>query len=84
MSNQTELITVPTFTFNQGNVWNSETEVERPISIDFYNGTIVLRQDGEFDAQEQINIHPAYFEKLVKAIRKNLPEANKMLEIKGR
>ena len=82
MQKQTDLITVPTFTFNQGDIWNSEMEIERPISVDFYNGTIVLRQDGEFEIQESIKIHPKYFEALVKAIRKHLPQAEAMLKIK--
>lgn len=74
-----DLITVPTFTFNQGKLF-IDTETELPISVDFYNGTIILRQDGDYDQQEEVKIHPAYFEKLVKAIRKNLPEANKYLK----
>ena len=79
----TDLISVPTFTFYQGDVFNSDIDLERPISIDFYNGSIVLRQEGEFDIPETINIHPAYFERLVKAIRKFKPEAEKLLQIKS-
>lgn len=54
-----KLITVPTFTFNQGD-FGLESEAEKSISVDFYNGCIVLRQDGEFVQQEEILIHPKY------------------------
>jgi hypothetical protein len=81
MNKQTNLISVPTFTFNQGDLF-IDTETERPISIDFYNGCITLRQDGEYDQQEQILIHPKFFEALFKAIRKNLPITTELLKYK--
>lgn len=40
----TELITVPTFVFSQGKL--GDVDFETPIHVDYYNGTIVLRQDG--------------------------------------
>lgn len=40
----TELITVPTFTFNQGEF--GETDWEKPIQVSFYNGQIELRKTG--------------------------------------
>ena len=74
---QTELITVPTFTFNQQ---DAEKDVwEEPISVDFYNGTICLRQNGNYDEQENINISVEYFEALFKAIRKYKPIAEDIL-----
>ncbi len=82
MSKETKLITVPTFTFNQGDIY-VDAENERPIYVDFYNGTICLRQDGEYDVQESINIHPKFFEALVKAIRKHQSEAKEILKMKS-
>lgn len=73
-----ELITVPTFIFNQGTLLEVQG-AERPIHVDFYNGTIVLRQDGQYDQQEEIKISPEYLEKLFRKIKKHLPEAEKML-----
>lgn len=70
-----ELITVPTFTFNQGDVFNEVINVERPIQVCYYSNAISLEQDGE-----SILIVPEYFEALVKEIRKHLPEANKALK----
>lgn len=77
-----ELITVPTFTFNQGSLFNGDTDVERPIHVDYYNGTITLRQEGEFTQEETINIHPKFLDALFKEIKKHLPNANKMLDLK--
>jgi hypothetical protein len=56
-----------------------DNEVERPISVDFYNGSICLRQDGEYDEQEKINIHPAFLDKLFKEIKKHQKEAEIIL-----
>lgn len=78
-----ELITVPTFTFNQGDIFNSDPQVERPIHVDFYSGSICLRQDGEYETQEQILISPAYLDKLFKAIKKHQKEANDFLEMRN-
>lgn len=83
MAKQTQLISVPTFTFNQGDQF-IDTEFERPISVDFYNGSITLRQDGDYDVQEQILIHPKFFDALVKEIKKHKVEADKLLEMKAR
>lgn len=83
MSKQTKLISVPTFTFNQGNLF-SDIESERPISVDFYNGSIVLRQDGDYDEQEQILIHPKFFDALVKEIRKHKISAYNILESRNK
>ena len=73
-----ELITVPTFTFNQGKANDGDYE-ENPISVDFYNGSIILRQDGSFDQQEKIVIHPKYLDALFKEIKKHRPEAEHMV-----
>lgn len=75
----TELITVPTFTFNQGDIFQ-DAETERPISVDFYKDSIVLRQDGNFDQQEQILIHSKYLDALFKAIKKHKMEADEYLK----
>jgi hypothetical protein len=69
------LITVPTFTFDQGDPFDQDPTSERPIHVLYYSGTIALEQNGE-----QVLISPAHFEKLVKAIRKHLPEATKALK----
>lgn len=74
-----ELISVPTFIFNQGEIFQDET-CEKPIHVDYYNGTIVLRQDGEFKQQEEIKISPIFLEKLFKEIKKHQPNAEKLLK----
>lgn len=79
---QNELITVPNFTFQQGSVSKGDTDFENPISVEFYNGTICLKQEGEFDIPETVSIHPKYLEKFFKAIKKNLPEATEWLQRK--
>ena len=78
---KTKLIKVPTFTFNQGDPM-SDSEFEKPISVDFYNGCICLRQDGDFDTQEEILISPKYFDALVKEIKRHKPEAELILKDK--
>lgn len=78
INNMSELITVPTFVFNQGDL--GDMKFELPIHVDYYNGTIVLRQDGDYDAQETINISPEYLDKLFKEIKKHLPEAKLVLD----
>lgn len=70
-----ELVTVPTFTFQQGSVAKADSDYESPIRVEFYNGSISLRQEGEYDVEEVINIHPKYFEKLFKEIKKHMPDA---------
>lgn len=76
-----ELITVPTFTFQQGK--NSDgTFAENPIQVSFYNGTINLSQEGQFMENDSINISTAHFEKLFKEIKKHYPEAKSYLEKK--
>jgi len=75
-----DLITVPTFTFKQGNIFNADPEVERPITVSYYNGTIELLQDGEYDQPEKILIHPSFLNKLFQEIKKHLPEALECLK----
>jgi hypothetical protein len=72
-----ELITVPTFTFSQGKP--GDDVFESPIHVDFYNGCIVLRQDGEYTQQEQINILPQHLDALFREIKKHRPEAEHFL-----
>ncbi len=74
-----ELITVPTFTFKQGKHSNDNFE-ESPIQVSFYNGSIELSQEGEFDVDERVLISPKHVEALFKAIKKNMPEAKLWLE----
>lgn len=74
-----ELITVPTFVFNQGDVFNGENNVERPIIVSYYDGTIDLQQEGEYDKPERILITPEYLDKLFKEIKKHQKEAESFL-----
>lgn len=74
-----KLTTVPTFTFNQGGPFNMDGETEKPIHVDFYNGCIVIRQDGIYSQQEEILIHPKYLKAFCKEIQKHLPEAEHWL-----
>ncbi|WP_315823028.1 hypothetical protein [Paraflavitalea speifideaquila] len=66
-----ELIIVPTFTFEQGDVFSGDHKVERPICVEYYNGTIVLNQ-GENGC---VNILPEYFDKLVREIKRHKKDA---------
>lgn len=66
-----DLITVPCFNFEQGDPYGEERS-ERPIQVKYYNGSMCLEQAGN-----EIIILPEYFEKLVKEIRKHMPEANR-------
>jgi hypothetical protein len=75
MKHMPELITVPTFTFNQGDIINGDVDVEVPISVDYYNGCICLRQDGDYDKQEEIKIHPKHVKAFFKEVLKHLPDA---------
>lgn len=75
-----ELITVPTFTFNQGDIFSGEGNAERPIHVDFYSNGIALRQDGEYEHQDNIHIGYEFLEPFFKEIKKHLPEAKKMLD----
>lgn len=76
----TELITVPTFTFNQGDIFNQEIPSERPIQVLYYDGTIALRQESsEFESDNEILIEPTFLDALFKAIKKHQKEANQKL-----
>lgn len=75
-----ELITVPTFVFNQGDVF-SENGAERPVHIDYYNGSVCIRQyDG--DEKNEIVLSPEFVKPLFKEIIKHLPEAEHCLKSK--
>jgi hypothetical protein len=74
----TELITVPTFVFPQGKL--GDENYEAPIHVDFYNGTIILRQDGEYEKQEEIKLSYDQIDTLFKAIKKHRPDAEAMLK----
>lgn len=75
-----ELITCPTFEFKQGDIFSGVDNAEKSIHVDFYNGSIQLRQDGEYDQQEKILILPENLDKLFKEIKKHLPDALVMLK----
>jgi hypothetical protein len=64
------LTTVPSFVFWQ----STEEDIEEPVQVSYYNGTIELKQ-GDND----INIHPALAKALFKEILKHQPEAEKWL-----
>lgn len=74
---KTELITVPTFVFSQGEL--GDDTYETPIHVDFYNGSIVLRQDGNYAAQEKITIHPDFVEALFREIKRHKKDAEHLL-----
>lgn len=74
MSKETQLITVPSFVFDNG------TEI--PIQVNYYNGSIELRQAGNFDTPETIMLDPSEVKSLIKAIIKHQPEANEWLNRK--
>lgn len=75
---KTELITVPTFVFPQGKL--GDNNYESPIHVDFYNGSICLRQDGDYEQMEQIIIDPKHLESLFKEIKRHRANAEAMLK----
>lgn len=77
---KTELITVPTFVFPQGKI--GDDNYERPIHVDYYNGSIILRQDGDYDQQEVIHLAPDQIEALFKEIKRHKHNAEAMLNRK--
>lgn len=79
-----KLITVPTFTFYQSDLLYQEINAEKPIHVDYYNGTIVLRQEGQFTAQNEILISPDHMNFLFKEIKKHLKEATEILNMKNK
>jgi hypothetical protein len=75
---KTELITVPTFVFHQGDL--GDDTFEMPIHVDFYNGTIVLRQKGDYDQMEEIKLSPENLDVLFKEIKRHKLDAESMLK----
>lgn len=75
---KTELITVPTFVFPQGKL--GDEDYERPIHVDYYNGSICLRQDGELDQQEIIHLLPDQVDALFREIKRHKKNAEAMLK----
>lgn len=75
---KTELITVPTFVFPQGKI--GDDNFERPIYVDYYNSTITLRQDGEFEQQEKIQLLPEHVDALFKEIKRHQKDAEYWLK----
>ena len=79
----TELVTVPNFTFNQGDPFSGDgsLSVERPIEVRFYNGSIELVQQGNYPQQpEKILISTEYLKELFNEISAHLPESKKRWE----
>jgi hypothetical protein len=74
----TELITVPTFVLPQGKI--GDENYETPIHVDYYNGVIVLRQEGEYDKPEEIKLSYDQIDALFKAIKKHRPDAEAVLK----
>ncbi|MDF2189302.1 hypothetical protein [Paraflavitalea sp. CAU 1676] len=70
-----QLLTVPNFTYEQGDPFGGDQRCERPIRVEYYNGSICLDQ-GENGC---ISILPEHFEPLFKLIRKHKPEAEQRL-----
>lgn len=67
-----DLITVPTFTFKQGDPFEGG---EYPIQVLYWNDDMVeLNQKGN-----EVLIRAEYLRKLVKEIERHLPEAKKKL-----
>lgn len=79
-----ELITVPTFTFKQGDFIKGDSIVEQPLSVDFYDGSICIRQDGEYDVPEQIIIHPEYIAAFFKEVLKHKKYADEFLAMRNK
>jgi hypothetical protein len=75
---KTDLITVPTFVFHQGDL--GDETFEMPIHVDFYNGTIVLRQKGDYDTLEEIKIAPENLDALFKEIKRHKPSAEQIMK----
>lgn len=82
MSNEINLITVPTFTFNQGDMFTDD-QFERPVNVDYYENCIEIRQDGEYKQQQSIKIHPKYVKDLFRQIVKHQKEAEEVLNLRN-
>lgn len=74
-----DLITAPTFTFKQGDIFTGDTNVEYPIQVIYYKDTICLEQNGN-----SINIISEKLSALVKEIKNHLPEATSYIESKNK
>lgn len=70
-----DLINVPTFTFEQGDPFQADGNSEYPIQVLYYNGSISLEQNGN-----AINILPSHLKNLHKEITKHLAEAEHWLK----
>jgi len=72
-----ELTTVPTFIFEQGDVFSGEVDTERFIQVKYWNqgDSVELNQAGN-----EIMIRACDLKKLFREIQKHLPEATKRLK----
>ena len=68
------LITVPTLQIKNGE--------ERPITVAFYNGTITLSQQGEYDQPEEILIDWDALNHVFNEIKKHKTKAKEVLDKK--
>ncbi len=73
----TNLITVPTFNFSQGDIFDG---AENPVQVCYYNNgdDVLIELSQEEHHINFTNIHQ--LKKLVKLIEKNLPEAKNKLK----
>ena len=70
---KTELITVPTFTFNQGELGGIDWDY--PIQVSYYNNGVELIQEGN-----SVVVDYAHLNNLFKEIKKHLKEAKQILD----
>lgn len=68
-----ELITVPTFTFDQGDTYEG---AEQPIQVLYWNSDLVELRQGK----NEILLNDESINKLFKLIKKHLPEARQKLK----
>lgn len=68
------LITVPTIQIKNGE--------ERPITVAFYNGTIALSQQGQYEQPEEILIDWDALNHVFNQIKKHKKEAREVLDKK--
>ena len=83
MAKEIKLTIVPTFTFNQGDMFTDD-QFERPVHVDFYENCIAIRQDGEYKQQEEIKLHPKYIKELFRQIIKHQKDAEEIRNMRNK
>lgn len=72
---KTELTTVPTFNFPQGDPFMQEVSSEHPITVRYFNDEVIeLEQEGR-----TVVISARFLNGLFREIKRHLPEATKHL-----